>query len=59
MIEVEAGTNDTYFVKAGMKSPIVYLDHWAIVKIAANSDWRGRFVEALKKNDGRENATLL
>ncbi len=52
MIEIEVGENDTYLVKVGMRSPIVYLDHWAVSKISSNSEWRGRFVRALHKNDG-------
>jgi|WetSurMetagenome_2_1015567.scaffolds.fasta_scaffold273644_2 hypothetical protein len=52
MIEVTLGDNDTYFVKVGMKSPIVYLDHWAVAKISGNPAWRSRFIKALHKKDG-------
>lgn len=59
MIEIEVGNNDTYFVKVGMKSPIIYLDHWAVAKIAANPGWRNRFSEALHKHDGTLLFSLL
>lgn len=59
MIEVEANSDDTYFVKVGMKSPIIYLDHWAVAKIAANPGWRNRFSEALYKHDGTLLFSLL
>ncbi len=52
MIEVTYGDNDTYFVKMGMKSPIVYLDHWAVAKISGNPVWQSRFIETLKKKNG-------
>lgn len=52
MIVVEAKENDTYLVTVGMKSPIIYLDHWAVAKIASNSDCRDRFIEALHKSNG-------
>ncbi len=59
MIEVELGNNDTYLVKVGMKSPIVYLDHWAVAKIATNSGWRGKFVSSLHKHNGTLLFSLL
>jgi hypothetical protein len=52
MIEVTLGDNDAYFVKMGMKSPIVYLDHWAVAKISGNPVWRSRFIKALNKKGG-------
>ena len=52
MIKVETKENDAYLVTVGMKSPIVYLDHWAVAKIASNSSWRDRFIEALHKSNG-------
>lgn len=52
MIEVCAGENDNYFVTMGCRSPSVYLDHWAVVKIARNQEWQERFINALKKKRG-------
>lgn len=52
MIEVTKGKNDNYFVTVGTRAPLVYLDNWAVIKIARNVDWQRRFVSALKQKEG-------
>lgn len=59
MIEVTLGDNDTYFVKVGMESPKVYLDHWAIAKISNKPEWQSRFIKTLKDKDGTLLFTFL
>lgn len=52
MIKVRAKENDIYEISAFARSPTVYLDHWAVVKIAKRTEWKDRFIKTLHEKNG-------
>lgn len=48
MIEVTQEGDDTYIVTVGTREPLIYLDHWAVVKLAKNTSLQRRFINAFR-----------
>ncbi len=52
MLQLEIERNGDLTIVHRDASPTVYLDHWAVRKIAASHELVGRFTGALKSRDG-------